>query len=168
MQERVILVDENDNQTGTEEKIAAHEKALLHRAFSIFVFNNKGELLLQKRAGTKYHCGGLWTNTVCSHPRDGESLNHAAHRRLGEEMGFDCEVLEIFEFVYKKKFDNGLSEHEYDHVFIGKFDGQPIPNPVEVEDIKWMSINEIKEDIEKNPENYTYWFKIAIKKIKNK
>lgn len=168
MQERVILVDENDNQTGTEEKIAAHEKALLHRAFSIFVFNNKGELLLQKRAGTKYHCGGLWTNTVCSHPRDGESLNHAVHRRLGEEMGFDCEVLEIFEFVYKKKFDNGLSEHEYDHVFIGKFDGQPIPNPVEVEDIKWMSINEIKEDIEKNPENYTYWFKIAIKKIKNK
>ena len=168
MQERVILVDENDNQTGTEEKIAAHEKALLHRAFSIFVFNNKGELLLQKRAGTKYHCGGLWTNTVCSHPREGESLNHAAHRRLGEEMGFDCEVLEIFEFVYKKKFDNGLSEHEYDHVFIGKFDGQPIPNPVEVEDIKWMSINEIKEDIEKNPENYTYWFKIAIKKIKNK
>ena len=168
MQERVILVDENDNQIGTEEKIAAHEKALLHRAFSVFVFNNKGELLLQKRAGTKYHCGGLWTNTVCSHPREGESLNHAAHRRLGEEMGFDCEVLEIFEFVYKKKFDNGLSEHEYDHVFIGKFDGQPIPNPVEVEDIKWMSINEIKEDIEKNPENYTYWFKIAIKKIKNK
>ena len=167
MKEMLILVDQEDNQIGTEEKIAAHEKALLHRAFSIFVFNSKRQLLIQKRARTKYHCGGLWANTVCSHPRDGETLNHAVHRRLGEEMGFDCEVLEVFEFVYKKKFENGLTEHEYDHVFIGKFDGQPIPNPVEIEDIKWLSIDEIEKDIEKNPENYTYWFKIAIKKIKN-
>jgi len=123
--ELVVLVDENDNEIGVEEKINAHRKGLLHRAFSIFVFNSKNELLLQKRAADKYHSGGLWSNTCCSHPRPGENLKDAAHRRLQEEMGFDCSLREVFSFLYKKSFDNGLTEHELDHVFFGKFDGIP-------------------------------------------
>jgi isopentenyl-diphosphate delta-isomerase len=134
--EMVASVDENDNIIGEEEKIKAHQEGKLHRAFSIFVFNSKGQMLIQKRAKEKYHSGGLWTNTCCSHPRPGEPIEKAAHRKLKEEMGFDCEIKEIFSFIYKVKFDNGLFENEYDHVFLGKFDGKPMPDSTEVED--WM------------------------------
>lgn len=164
--ENVILVDRNDKEIGTEEKIKAHENGgKLHRAFSIFVFNSKGELLLQMRAKTKYHSAGLWTNTCCSHPRPSEPLKDAAHRRLKEEMGFDCDLDETFSFVYKANFDNNLTEWEYDHVFVGIFDGNVIPNPEEVEEIKWISPNDLKDDVKKNPQNYTEWFKISIDKV---
>ncbi len=165
MEERIILVDENDKEIGIDEKIKVHREGKLHRAFSIFVFNSKGELLLQKRAKTKYHSGGLWTNTCCSHPRAGESLGKNVHRRLKEEMGFDCELTEIFSFTYHATFDNHLIEHEYDHVFIGKFDGEPSPSPEEVDNWKWMDMEELKADVQKNPDNYTYWFKTAIDKV---
>ena len=161
----VILVDENDNEIGTEEKMKAHQEGKLHRAFSIFIFNSKGELLLQKRAKSKYHSGGLWSNTCCSHPMPGEALEKTVHRRLIEEMGFDCELKEIFSFTYKAKFDNGLIEHEYDHVFIGKFDGKPTPNPEEVDEWKWIDVEELKKGIQENPDNYTYWLKASIDKI---
>lgn len=164
--ENIALVDENDNQIGFEEKILTHKKGLLHRAFSIFVFNSKGELLLQKRNKEKYHSGGLWTNTCCSHQREDEKLIEAAHRRLNEEMGFDCELNEQFVFKYKTTFKD-LFENEIDHVLIGKYDKSPKPNPDEVEDWKWANIEELKEDVEKNPDSYTYWFKIALKRIKN-
>ena len=165
MEEWIILVDENDKEIGIDEKIKVHREGKLHRAFSIFVFNSKGELLLQKRAKTKYHSGGLWTNTCCSHPRAGESLGKNVHRRLKEEMGFDCELKEIFSFTYHATFDNHLIEHEYDHVFIGKFDGEPAPNPEEVDHWKWMDMEELKAEVQKNPDNYTYWFKTAIDKV---
>lgn len=161
----VILVDEKDNVIGTEEKMKTHQEGKLHRAFSIFVFNSKGELLLQKRAKSKYHSGGLWTNTCCSHPRPEEHIEKAVHRRLKEEMGFDCELKEIFSFTYKAKLDNNLFEHEYDHVFIGNFDGEPNPNPEEVDDWKWVDLEELKKDIRENPDSYTYWLKISIDKI---
>lgn len=165
MEEKVILVDQKDREIGIEEKIKAHKDGKLHRAFSIFIFNNKGELLLQKRVKNKYHSGGLWTNTCCSHPKPGESLKHAAHRRLMEEMGFDCEIKEIFSFIYKVRFENGLIENEYDHVFVGIFDGKPKPNPNEVEEWKWVGLEELKMDIKKNPEKYTYWLRIALDRI---
>ena len=130
--EMVAIVDENDNEIGEEEKIKALREGKLHRAFSIFVFNSKGQMLIQKRAKEKYHSGGLWTNTCCSHPRPGEPIEKAAHRRLKEEMGFDCEIKEIFSFTYRVKFDNNLFENEYDHAFLGKFDGKPMPNSKEV------------------------------------
>jgi len=163
MGEKVILVDKNDKEIGREEKIKAHERGELHRAFSIFVFNPKNELLLQKRAKAKYHSPGLWTNTCCSHPRAGETLKKAAHRRLKEEMGFDCELKKIFSFIYKAEVGPKLFEHEYDHVFIGRFTGRPNPNPDEVEDCKWLSIKEIKEDIDKNPRKYAPWLKIILR-----
>ncbi len=165
MAEMLILVDENDRQIGTEEKIKAHEEGKLHRAFSIFIFNSKGEMLLQKRAKTKYHSGGLWTNTCCSHPRDGERIEEAVHRRLKEEMGFDCELEEKFHFIYKVKLDHGLTEHEFDHVFVGKYDGEVKPNPEEADDFKWINMETLKKDLEEHPENYTEWFKIAIQKF---
>ena len=161
----VILVDENDEEVGTEEKIKTHREGKLHRAFSIFVFNPKGELLLQRRAKIKYHSGGLWTNTCCSHPSPGETLEEAVHRRLKEEMGFDCELEEIFSFTYQVKFDNDLFENEYDHVFIGKFDGEPTPNPEEVDEWKWIDLEELKKDIQENPDSYTYWLKQSIDKV---
>lgn len=163
--EKIILVDERDKQVGTEEKIKAHKEGKLHRAFSIFIFNSKGETLLQKRAREKYHSGGLWTNACCSHPRAREALDEAAHRRLKEEMCFDCPLKEIFSFIYKVKFGNGLTEHELDHVFTGRFQGKPKPNPEEAEDWKWVSVEWVKEDIRKNPQNYTYWFKVALKRM---
>src|SRR4030042_2763439 len=126
--EKIILVDENDREIGTEEKLKTHEQGKLHRAFSIFVFNSKGELLLQRRAKGKYHSGGLWTNTCCSHPREGEKLEEAVHRRLKQEMGLDCPLKEAFSFIYKVRFENGLFEHELDHVFIGRVDGKPVPD----------------------------------------
>ncbi|MFQ5405810.1 MAG: isopentenyl-diphosphate Delta-isomerase [Candidatus Micrarchaeia archaeon] len=165
MEEQLILVDKNDEETGTEEKMKAHEKALLHRAFSIFVYNSNGEILLQKRAVDKYHSGGLWTNTCCSHPRPGEALVDAAHRRLKEEMGFYTALKEQFSFIYKVKFENNLWEHEYDHVLIGKYDGEVKPNPEEVEEYKWIAPEQLENDVAANPENYTEWFKKALKEL---
>jgi len=165
MPEYILTVDENDNVIGKEEKIKTHREGKLHRAFSIFVFNSKGELLLQKRAKSKYHSEGLWSNTCCSHQRDEEILEKAIHRRLKEEMGFDCDLKEIFSFIYKVKFDNGLFENEFDHVFIGNSDGKPVPNSKEVDDWKWISLEKLKKDIQKNPDNYTYWLKASIDKV---
>ena len=164
-EERVILVDKNDKEVGVEGKIRAHKDGKLHRAFSIFILNLNGQLLLQKRAKSKYHSGGLWANTCCSHPRAGESILKTAHRRLKEEMGFDCDLKEIFSFIYEVKFDNGLFEHEYDHVFIGKFDGTPNPNPEEVEEWKWIDSKELKNDVRETPDNYSYWLEMAIDKV---
>ena len=165
MLEEIILVDENDKEIGIGEKMKVHQDGKLHRAFSIFVFNSKNEMLLQKRAKVKYHCGGLWTNTCCSHPRKGELLEEATHRRLREEMGFDCELKEVGDFIYKAKFDNGLTEHEYDHVFTGKFDGAPNLNPEEADDYKWIGLEELKKEIKKTPADFTVWFKIAMEKV---
>ena len=163
MKEQVILVDEQDNPIGLMEKIEAHEKALLHRAFSVFVFNSKGELMLQQRAAEKYHSPLLWTNTCCSHQRDGETSLEAGKRRLQKEMGFVCELEEVFWFIYKAPFDNGLTEHELDHVMVGKFEGEPEINKEEVEAYKWMPLEDVKNDIEKQPEIYTEWFNIIFK-----
>ncbi len=168
MKEHVILVDEQDNPIGLMEKIEAHEKALLHRAFSVFVFNEKNELMLQQRAAEKYHSPLLWTNTCCSHQREGESNIEAGKRRLQEEMGFSCELEELFSFIYKAPFDNGLTEHELDHVMIGRFNDEPIINPEEVASYKWMPLEEVKSDIENHPEKYTAWFKIIFKESYNK
>ena len=162
---KVILVDKNDNEIGVEEKIKVHQEGKLHRAISVFVFNSKNELLIQKRAKTKYHCPGLWTNTCCSHPEPGERTEEAAHRRLKDEMGFDCPLKEILTFIYQVDFDNNLSEHEFDHVFIGKFDSKVFPNPKEADDYKWIGLEELKKDIDQSPENYTYWFKVILDKV---
>lgn len=164
--EKVILVDENDNELGAMEKLQAHQEALLHRAFSIFIFNTKGEMLLQRRALSKYHSPGLWTNTCCSHPRPNESTIDAAQRRLQEEMGFACELKHQFYFMYKAVLDQGLTEHELDHVFFGNYDGVININPTEVLEYKFMNIDLIKTDIGQNPYNYTVWFKIIFDRIK--
>ena len=164
MTEKVILVDENDSQIGEEEKLKAHQEGKLHRAFSIFIFNGKNQLLLQRRALTKYHSKGLWTNTCCSHPRIGESVQKAAERRLEEEMGFTCKMEEVHEFIYREPVGEGLTEHEYDHVFAGKLEGKPRPNSEEVMEIKWLNKNELLTDIKKNPEKYTEWFKIIVRR----
>jgi isopentenyl-diphosphate delta-isomerase len=164
--EEVILVDENDRQIGTAEKMQAHMNGgKLHRAISIFVFNSKGELMLQKRAMSKYHSKGLWTNTVCTHPRPGESLEDAAHRRLKEEMGFDCPLKEVFSFIYKADVGSGLTENEYDHVFFGIYDKEPHPNPEEADGWKWEKLENIYADMKKNPDKYTAWFKIIIERV---
>lgn len=165
MEEQVVLVDQEDNQIGLMGKMEAHEKGLLHRAFSIFVFNSKGELLIQQRAHTKYHSAGEWANTCCSHQRDGESTLDAAHRRLQEEMGFDVELNEVFSFTYKKEFGNGLTEHEFDHVIFGQYDDAPVMNPEEVANWKYISIEDLKKDIELEPEKYTIWLQIALKEV---
>lgn len=164
MEELVILVDENDNQIGLMPKMEAHEKALLHRAFSVFVFNKNGDLMIQQRAATKYHSPLLWTNTCCSHQRAGESNIEAGKRRLSEEMGFSTDLKEVFSFIYKAPFDNGLTEHEYDYVLVGSFDGEPKINKDEVESYKWMSLEDVKTDIQNNPQIYTAWFKIIFNK----
>ncbi|WP_298778086.1 isopentenyl-diphosphate Delta-isomerase [uncultured Polaribacter sp.] len=163
MEEQVILVDKNDNQIGTMAKMEAHEKAVLHRAFSVFIFNKKGELMLQQRAAHKYHSPLLWTNTCCSHQREGETNIEAGKRRLQEEMGFVTEIKEVFSFIYKAPFDNGLTEHELDHVLVGYFEEEPNINKEEVEDYKWMLLTDVKSDIEKKPNEYTEWFKIIFK-----
>ncbi len=165
MEERVILVDENDNPIGTEEKLAAHQQGKLHRAFSIYVFNREGQLMLQKRHSSKYHSGGLWTNTCCSHPRVGEKLDDAVHRRLNDEMGFDCELKEAFSFIYEVKLDKGLTEHEYLHVFTGNYEGEPKINPEEAEGWKCVGLDELQADIRKNPGNYTKWFQLTIDRL---
>lgn len=158
--EKVILVDTNDEPIGLMEKIAAHEQALLHRAFSVFILNDNNEIMLQQRAQSKYHSPLLWTNTCCSHQRPGETNIQAGKRRLREEMGFEVDLQELFHFIYKAPFDNGLTEHELDHVMIGKFNDEPNINKEEVEDWKWMSIEAIKEDMQQNPDVYTVWFNI--------
>ncbi len=165
MAEYVVLVNENDEPLGTMEKMEAHEKGLLHRAFSIFIFNAQGEMLIHQRAKHKYHSGGLWTNACCSHPRENENPVQAAHRRLMEEMGFDCELKKAFEFTYKSKLDNELTEHEYDHVFLGEYGSEPPFNTDEVADYKYIAVDELLVNINENPELYTEWFKIAIKKV---
>ncbi|MEI6021336.1 MAG: isopentenyl-diphosphate Delta-isomerase [Bacteroidota bacterium] len=162
MQEQVILVNERDEQIGLMDKMEAHEKGLLHRAFSVFVFNSKGELLLQQRALHKYHSAGLWTNTCCSHQRAGESNQQAAHRRLKEEMGFETELDLLNSFIYKAKFDNDLTEHEFDYIFTGRYENNPRINADEVAAFKWMDLESLKADILMHPENYTVWFKIAL------
>jgi isopentenyl-diphosphate delta-isomerase len=163
--EKVILVDKNDHPVGEMEKMEAHEKAVLHRAFSIFVFNKHNKLMLQQRALSKYHSPGLWTNTCCSHPRPGESILDAGHRRLTEEMGFDCEIEKIFDFIYKAELDQGLTEHEFDHVFFGRYNENPVINPEEVASWKWMEMADIAGDMKKNPESYTVWFRIAFERV---
>lgn len=163
VEEQVILVDTNDNQIGLMAKMEAHEKAVLHRAFSVFTFNDKGQLLLQQRAADKYHSPLLWTNTCCSHQRNGESNLEAGKRRLFEEMGFSCELKEVFSFIYKAPFDNGLTEHELDHVMVGNYNENPVINKKEVESFKWMTLEEVKNDIDLQPETYTEWFKIIFK-----
>ena len=165
MQEHVILVDRVGREIGTEEKLKAHREGKLHRAFSIFIFNRLGELLLQKRSKTKYHSGGLWTNTCCSHPRLGESDYCAARRRLNEEMGFDCELTELFSFIYHAELENSLFEHELDFVFVGRYDGQPVPNPDEVDDWKWMDVEKLRREVRENPERYTYWFRLILNRV---
>jgi isopentenyl-diphosphate Delta-isomerase len=165
MEEKVILVNELDVQIGLMDKLEAHEKAVLHRAFSVFVLNGKGELMLQQRAGHKYHSPWLWTNTCCSHQRDGETNLGAGNRRLFEEMGFRTELRELFHFIYKAPFDNGLTEHELDHVMIGTFDGVPEINLEEVADWKWMRIEDVKQDMVDNPDIYTIWFKIIFEEF---
>lgn len=160
MEEKVILVNEKDQQLGLMNKMEAHEKGKLHRAFSVFIFNKNGEMLVQQRALDKYHSPGLWTNTCCSHQREGESNLEAGKRRLYEEMGFSCELEEMFWFVYRAEFDNGLTEHELDHVMTGTYDQDPEINPEEVASFKWMMPAAVKQDIADRPELYTEWFKI--------
>jgi len=163
LEEKVVLVSETDDQLGLMGKLEAHEKGVLHRAFSVFIFNKSGELLLQQRALDKYHSPGLWTNTCCSHQRDGESSIQAGKRRLMEEMGFTCDLEEVFWFIYKADFDNGLTEHELDHVMVGYYDAEPLVNKEEVASFKWMSLKDVKDDISRNPDRYTEWFKIIFK-----
>lgn len=162
--ETVILVDRHDTPIGIEEKGRAHAEAKLHRAFSIFVFDEDERMLLQQRAITKYHSGGLWSNTCCSHPRPGESTMAAAHRRLVEEMGFDCPLVTAFSFVYRIDL-GGIFEHEYDHVFIGRFTGAPRPDSKEVEDWCWMELSCLRGALAARPNAFTYWFRIAFDEL---
>ena len=159
--ENVILVDEKDNQVGLMPKLEAHQKGLLHRAFSVFIFNSDYKLLLQKRASSKYHSGGLWTNTCCSHPRDGEDTADAANRRLYEEMGIKTSLRKVYEFIYRAELDNDLIENEFDHVFYGIYNDDPILNTDEADDFKWIDMETLKNDIDNNADKYTVWFKIA-------
>ena len=164
-EEQVVLVNEQDEPVGVMNKMEAHEKAVLHRAFSVFILNDKNEVMLQQRAHHKYHSPLLWTNTCCSHQRAGETNIEAGKRRLSEEMGFVVELKELFHFIYKAPFDNGLTEHELDHVMIGYSNQTPVINPEEVESWKWMTIEAIKEDMTLHPELYTVWFKIIFDKF---
>lgn len=166
MKNYVVLVDQEGKEIGSAEKLLVHKKGLLHLAFSIFVFNKNGELLLQKRAISKYHSGGLWSNTCCSHPFPGESILDAAHRRLQEEMGFDCPLEESFTFSYKATLDNDLIENEFDHVLFGKYDGEPLINTVEVCEYKWVKLDWLLENIKKQPYIYTYWLREVLKNFK--
>lgn len=163
----VILVDEQDNMIGQMEKLEAHQKGVLHRAFSIFIFNNRGEMLLQQRASEKYHGANLWTNTCCSHPELNKTLHESAKDRLFYEMGIECDIDEVFSFIYKAHVENNLIEHEYDHVFVGYSDTQPKLNPLEVKAYKWIKLSTLEEDLKEHPKNYTYWFKTAFPDILN-
>lgn len=165
VEEKVILVDKNDNPIGLMNKLEAHEKAVLHRAFSVFILNDNNELMLQQRAQHKYHSPLLWTNTCCSHQRENETNIQAGTRRLREEMGFETELKEMFHFIYKAPFDNGLTEHELDHVMIGYYNNMPDINKEEVESWKWMKIEDVKNDMITNPDQYTIWFKIIFEEF---
>jgi isopentenyl-diphosphate delta-isomerase len=162
--DKVVLVDKSDREIGEEEKLIAHQKGLFHRAFSILIFNSSGEMLLQKRAKSKYHSGGSWSNACCSHPRPGEKVLDAAHRRLKEELGFDCDIKEIYSFQYHENFGE-LMENEFDHVLVGKSDEKPKLNPDEAEEFKYSGLDNIVYGIKQNPNNYTFWFKKIIEKI---
>ena len=164
-EEHVILVTPEDQVVGTMPKMEAHEKAVLHRAFSVFVLNERGETMLQQRAAHKYHSPLLWTNTCCSHQRMGETNIEAGRRRLREEMGFETELRELFSFIYKAPFDNGLTEHELDHVLLGYYSGSPEINPEEVAGWKWMGLEEVRKELEEAPENYTAWFRIIFNRF---
>ena len=163
--EYVVLVDEQDNPIGKMEKQQAHIEGLLHRAFSIFIFNSENKLLLQKLASSKYHCGGLWTNSCCSHPRENENIQDAANRRLVEEMGMQCSLKPIFTFMYKAEFDNGLIEHEFDHVFFGESNQTPNINTEEVEAYRYISMDALQQEIKEFPEKFTPWFIIALDRV---
>ena len=165
--ENVVLVDRNDNPMGLMPKLEAHEKGVLHRAFSVFILNQKCQLMLQRRALDKYHSPGLWTNTCCSHPRESESNIEAGVRRLKEEMGFTTQLKPMFSFIYKSKFDNGLTEHEFDHVLLGYYDKPPSINTIEVSEWKWMSLDKLILEIKNKPEDFTVWFKIIFEKFYN-
>lgn len=162
--EKVILVDEKNNEVGVEEKISVHRMGKLHRAFSVLIYNSKGEMLLQKRALSKYHCGGLWANAACSHPRLGESIDYAAHRRLKEEMGLDCPLEKKFSFVYRADFGE-MIEHEFDQVFVGEYNGKVFLNLDEVEDYAWVSLVELRKDAVVNPQKYTPWFLKILERV---
>ena len=160
--EQLILVDESDRELGVGEKLEVHRAGALHRAFSVFVFDGRGRLLLQKRAAEKYHSAGLWSNTACGHPRPGEATRDAARRRLREEMGIDCELRRAFGFLYRAEFDNRLVEHEYDHVFVGRFDGVPAPDASEVEAWRWLSVRQLRWELKGRPEEYSYWLSVVL------
>lgn len=164
-QEWVVLVDGADRQVGTAEKLHAHREGMLHRAFSVFVLNSRREVLLQRRADGKYHTGGLWSNTCCGHPRPGEPLEEAARRRLEEEMGFRCELQRVGEFVYRAPLADGLEEHEYDHVFIGWYDGDPEPDPAEVSEWRWASAATLHRRLSAAPQAYTPWLAPALDQL---
>jgi len=161
VEEKIVLVDEQDRAVGVEEKIRVHQLGALHRAFSVFVVNAEGQLMMQRRALTKYHSRGLWSNTCCGHPRPDEPLEQAARRRLKEEMGFDSHLTELFAFVYRAELEDGLVENEYDHVLLGCFEGIPEPDPAEIVEWKWVNLATLSVDIEEHPESYTYWFRIS-------
>lgn len=165
MEDVLILVDENDKEIGALEKTPVHKQGLLHRAFSLFVFNSNNELLLQQRADGKYHSPGLWTNTCCSHPRQGELMEDAIHRRLSEEMGMNCGLTFQFSFIYRHEFSNGLTEHELDHVYFGYSDQQPSPNPDEVKDWKFMHMDDLQKELALRPELYSPWLNICFPKV---
>jgi isopentenyl-diphosphate delta-isomerase len=164
MEEQVVLVNTLDEAQGTMEKMAAHRKGVLHRAFSVFILNSKGQLLLQQRAHHKYHSGGLWTNTCCSHPRDGETVIEAGIRRLQEEMGMQCQLAKGFDFIYRSELDGGLVEHEFDHVLFGRSDVAPVPNPEEVADTKYVDFATVRADMAAHPDQYTTWFRICFER----
>lgn len=164
MEERIVLIDESDNIIGYEEKYIVHQKGMLHRAFSVFIVNGN-MMLIQKRNINKYHSGGLWSNACCSHQRKGEILSEAIHRRMKEELGIDCEIEELFAFTYQTTFDNGMSENELDHVFLGEYSGALFPDRQEIEHIKWIDVDELSRDVNNNPADYTYWFREALPKV---
>jgi isopentenyl-diphosphate delta-isomerase len=163
--DQVILVDEKDKPVGVAEKMEAHRKGWLHRAFSVFIFNSRGEMLLQQRALNKYHSGGLWTNACCSHPKPGEEINAAAARRLKEELGFGTSLVKVFDFIYKADFENGLTEFEFDHVFTGEYDGKIIPDREEASDFCFKEITAISQSLQTHPQKYTAWFHHAFPQI---
>jgi isopentenyl-diphosphate delta-isomerase len=163
--EEVILVDQDDREVGVAEKLQVHRDGSLHRAFSIFVFNSQGQLLVQQRAMDKYHSGGLWTNTGDGHPRPGETVEAASRRRLKEEMGFECDLELLFRFTYQVELENGLFEHEVDYVLVGQFDGDPSPDPAEVGDWEWAEVVTLRRDVQQNPDRYAYWFRAPLDRV---